>query len=58
MGYGLLCGEGEEDVYSAGEDCEAGCLVGWREGCGWKGGVLEKTIAPDTRWIMKYQMNL
>ena len=26
MGYGILCGEGEEDVYSAGQDCEAGHL--------------------------------
>ena len=26
VGYGILCGEGEEDVYSAGEDCEAGLL--------------------------------
>ena len=27
VGYGLLCGEGEEGVHSSGEDCEAGCLT-------------------------------
>ena len=32
VGYGVLCGEGEEDVYSAGEDCEARPLDRGKEG--------------------------
>ena len=31
MGYGFLCGEREEGVCSAGEDCEAGCVVSMAE---------------------------
>ena len=33
VGYGLLCGEGEEGIYSARKDCEARCLGGLRGSC-------------------------
>ena len=56
MGYGLLCAEGKEDVYSAGEDCEAGYLVGWMESYRLKGFDLEMTTALDTRWMSVRQI--
>lgn len=49
VGYGLLCAEGKEDVYSAGEDCEAGYLVGRMESYRLKGFGREMTTALNTR---------
>ena len=30
MGYGFLCVEGKENIFTAGEDCEAGYIDGRR----------------------------